>query len=290
MRVLFPSRRTSQHRSPWRTRRRACVAIVAAGIVAGCAVSTQQEVQLGQQYAAQVDSQLPVVHDAAIDSYLNALGNSMAKLTSRSDLQWHFALVNTNVVNAFALPGGYIYVNRGIVERAQRMDELAGVMGHEIGHVVKRHSVKQMQQMQDANIGVALGCILTRVCQSQVGQAAVQTGGALVFAKFSRDDEKQADEEAVGNTSRAGISPDGLVSFFQKLMAEQQSEPSGVEAWFTDHPLTADRIKDVQGMIAQLDQAQLAKLTTDTQQFQDFKRRVHALPAPPPQAKQTTQR
>ena len=113
-------------------------------------------------------------------------------------------------------------MNRGVIERADKMDELAGVMGHEIGHVVKRHSVKQMQQQQGANIGVALTCVLTKVCDSQASQAAIQVGGAAVFASFSRQDEKEADEEGFKNVVRAGISPKGLVSFFQKLMSEEK--------------------------------------------------------------------
>src|SRR5205807_7944116 len=121
--------------------------------------------------------------DAVINQYVNALGNQLASKTSRADLQWQFYVVNTDVVNAFALPGGIIYVNRGVLERADRMDELAGVMGHEIEHVVRRHSVKQMEQTQEAQTGVTIACVLTRVCNSQVAQAGVNVVGTLVVAK-----------------------------------------------------------------------------------------------------------
>ena len=251
-------------------------------IVAGCGVSTQQEVQLGQQYAAQVDSQLPIIHDAALDRYITLLGDSIASVTSRADLDWHFAIVNTNVVNAFALPGGFIYVNRGIIQRADKMDELAGVMAHEIGHVVKRHSVKQMEQMQGANLGLSLTCILTRVCESQAAGALINVGGNLVFARFSREDEAEADEEGFSYLVKAGISPQGMVSFFQKLLDEQGQGGGGVAAWFSDHPLTQDRIRDVQGLINQLPPAKLGTLTEDSRAFEDFKARVMALPPPPP--------
>jgi predicted Zn-dependent protease len=258
-----------------------CVAI------AGCAISTQQEVQMGQQYSSQLNSTLPVVSDAAIEQYINQLGDSIAHLTGRGDLDWHFFVVNTDVVNAFALPGGYVYVNRGVIERAEKLDELAGVMGHEIGHVVKRHSVKQMQQQQGANIGVALTCVLTKVCDSQASQAAIQVGGAAVFASFSRQDEKEADEEGFKNVIRAGISPNGLVSFFQKLMAEEKGGGSPVDAWFSDHPLTQDRIADIQRLIDKTDPAILRGLTEDTKAFHAFKDRVHALP-PGPKPKAAT--
>lgn len=263
----------------------ALVTICAAAV--GCAVSTQQEVQMGQSYSTQLNATLPVVTDPAIQSYINQLGNSIAKLTGRADLDWHFFVVNTDVVNAFALPGGYIYVNRGVIERATAMDELAGVMGHEIGHVVKRHSVKQMQSQQGANVGIALTCVLTHVCDSQASQAAIQVGGAAVFAKFSRQDEKEADEEGFKNVIRAGISPKGLVSFFQKLMSEEKGGGSPVDAWFSDHPLTQDRIADIQKKIDAMDPALLRTLTEDNTAFHQFKDRGHALP-PGPKPKAAT--
>lgn len=270
--------------------RRWMLALVVPVIVAGCAVSTQQEVALGTQYAAQVDSQLPILHDAALQRYIDVLGDSIAHVTSRADLDWHFAIVNTDEVNAFALPGGFVYVNRGIIEHADKMDELAGVMAHEIGHVVKRHSVKQMQQAQGANVGVTLACILTRVCESQAGQEAINVGGTLVFAKFSREDEAQADEEGFSFLVKAGISPEGMVSFFQKLLEmEQQSGGASTPAWFSDHPLTQDRIADIQNRINQLPQGTLGTLTEDTRAFQDFKARVMALPPAPPPKQQPSQ-
>jgi predicted Zn-dependent protease len=262
--------------------RRAGVAGLVAASALGCAISTRQEVQLGQQYAAQVNAELPVVDDAEITRYINVLGDSIAKLTSRGDLEWHFYVVNTNVVNAFALPGGFIYVNRGLIARADKMDELAGVLGHEIGHVVRRHSVKQMQQVQGANVGLLLTCVLTRVCESAAARTVINVGGTLAFAKFSREDEAEADEEGFKNVVRAGISPEGMVSFFQKLLEEQRSEPSGVEAWFSDHPLTQDRIAHIQKLITQVPPGMLRGLTTDTPEFHAFKERVAALPPPPP--------
>src|SRR4051812_42161103 len=151
-------------------------------VLAGCGVSQQEEVQMGQQGVQQVNAQLPILQDPVVNQYINSLGNAIAHTTSRADLQWEFRVVNTDVVNAFALPGGFIYVNRGVLSRASNESELAGVIGHEIEHVVQRHSVKQMQQMQGANVGVALGCTLLNVCQSQAAQAAINVGGAAVFA------------------------------------------------------------------------------------------------------------
>jgi beta-barrel assembly-enhancing protease len=246
-----------------------------------CAVSQQQEVQMGQQYSQQINQELPIVQDAEINRYINVLGDSIARLTKRSDLEWHFFVVDSKEVNAFAVPGGYIYVNRGLIERADKMDELAGAIGHEIGHVVRRHTVKQMQQQQTAGIGIQLGCILLRACQDQASQAAINLGAGALFAKFSRQDETEADQEGFKNVVSAGISPEGMVSLFQKLLEERASKPAGVDAWFQTHPLEESRIADVQGLINTLQPAQLARLSTDSRAYQSFKARIMSLPPSP---------
>jgi len=185
-------------------------------------------------------------------------------------------------VNAFAVPGGFVYVNRGLIERADQMDELAGVLGHEIGHVVRRHTVKQMEKAQGANIGVTLACVLTSICNSQVAGAAINIAGGAVFARFSRQDEAEADAEGFKNTVRAGISPAGMVSMFRKLLDERNSRPGAVESWFLTHPLEEDRIRAVQSLINTLPPAQLAQLGTDTRNFHAFKSRLQSLPPSPP--------
>ena len=251
------------------------------GMSAGCGISQQQEVQLGAEQAQQVNAQLPIVNDVAINRYLNILGDSLAHVTSRADLDWHFYMVNTNDFNAFALPGGYIYVNRGVAERSDALDQFASVLAHEIGHVVLRHSVKQMEQMQGANIGVTVACVLTSVCNSGLAQAGINVAGQAVFAKFSRDDEAQADAAGVDEMVRAGINPNGMPQMFEKLLAERQSKPTGLDAWFTDHPLEEDRIQASRQEIAQINPAIIRTLTSNTQAFNDFRARVRSLPAPP---------
>ena len=185
---------------------------------------------MGQSYSQQINAQLPIVQDAELNRYINVLGDSIAKLTSRGDLDWHFYIVDSPEVNAFAIPGGFIYVNRGLIERSDKLDELAGAIGHEIGHVVKRHSVKQMEQEQKANIGVTLACVLTSVCNSQAAQAAINVGAGAVFASFSRQDEAEADQEGIKNVIRAGISPEGFPSLFQKLLDERKTAPDAVSS------------------------------------------------------------
>jgi predicted Zn-dependent protease len=264
-------------------RRFAAGAAMAAVVVvaAGCGISQQQEVQLGAEQAQQVNAQLPIIQDPTINRYLNAVGDSLAKLTSRSDLEWHFAMVNTNEFNAFALPGGYIYVNRGVAERSDRLDQFASVIAHEIGHVVLRHSVKQMEQMQGANVGVTIACVLTSVCNSGLGQTGIQVAGSAIFAKFSREDEAQADAAGVEEMVRAGINPNGMPEMFEKLLAERQAQPGALDAWFADHPLEEDRISATRAQIAKYSPAVIQTLSTDSRAFQDFKARVRSLPAGP---------
>ena len=255
---------------------------------ASCAVSTQQEVQMGANYATQIDTQLPIVRDQLVVSYINALGNSLARVTDTRGLTWHFAVVDSKEVNAFAVPGGWVYVNRGLVERAQTMNQLAGVIGHEIGHVTLRHTVQQMQQSQEVNGGLLALCTLTKVCNSGVAQAGINLGGSALFASFSRQDEAQADDQGVKNTVKAGIDPHGVPEMFRILLNERKTNPSAVDAWFATHPGEEDRITATTNQIAAYPPAQLRNLQVDSDAFQRVKRRLLSLPpspAPKPVAK-----
>ena len=264
-------------------RRLATAALVAGTLTACGGVSTQQEVQLGTEYAAQINAELPIVQDPAISQYINLLGDSIANLADERGLDWHFYVVDSPEVNAFAVPGGFIYLNRGLIERAQTLSQVAGVLGHEIGHVTERHSVQQMEKSQQANMGIGLLCILTpSVCQSQAGGAAIQLGAGALFANFSRKDELEADREGIKNMIRAGITPEGVPQMFEILLAERQRSPGAVDAWFATHPTEESRIAEARQIISTYDPLILEGLTTDSQNFQEFKRRLRALPPSPP--------
>lgn len=253
----------------------ACVTTVA------CGVSQQQEVELGAGAAAQVSEQLPLVKDAAVVRYVTSLGNQLAQATDSRGLTWYFTVVDSKEINAFALPGGWVYVNRGLIEKATNMSELAGVLAHEIGHITRRHSVQQMQQGQGANVGLSLLCTLTNVCESGATQAAINIGGSALFAKFSRGDEAQADEEAVATVVKAGISPLGIPEMFRLLMAARQSNPSSLDAFFASHPLEESRVAATEAQIAKYPASALQRLTRDTNAFQAFRRRLWSLPPSP---------
>lgn len=250
-------------------------------VTAACSVSTSDERELGAQQAAQVDSELPLVHDTAVEGFIATLGKSIASHTDRADLDWRFAVVNTAEVNAFALPGGFIYVNRGLIEQTDRLDELAGVMGHEIGHVVRRHSAKQIEASERRDVGLVLLCTLTRVCRSLGGRIAVQVGADAMAAKYSQQDELEADAEAVPNTLHAGIDPEGMPAFLEKLMDQQKEQPTAVQAFFSTHPTNEARITALRKRIASF--GPLPKtLLRDTPDFHAMQARLRALPPPPP--------
>jgi predicted Zn-dependent protease len=211
------------------------------------------------------------------------VGARLTPFSQRPEVHYQFFLVNSDVVNAFAVPGGYIYVTRSIVEKMTSMDQLAGVLGHEMGHVEHRHSAKQLGRAQVAEAGVALSGVLVG---GQTGQIVTQASGVtaqLVLQRYSRDQEREADRFAVGVTTQAGINPDGLVSFFQVLKQVEGSRPSDVQYYFSSHPLTEDRIHDVSALIAATPAAQAATTTGqhDDQVFQRLKAHVHQLPPPP---------
>lgn len=237
---------------------------------------------MGRDYAAQINQQLPLIEDAELNRYINVLGDSLARIADNRNLDWHFFIVDSKDVNAFAVPGGFIYMNRGLIERATNMSQVAGVLGHEIGHVTQRHSVEQQQAAQGANIGITAVCVLTSVCSNPAGEAVIGLGANAVFARFSREDEDEADAVAVTYLIQAGIDPTGIPEMFRILLEERQREPSAVDAWFSTHPLEEDRIAKALERISARPPEQLRGLTTDTPNFQAFQRRLASMPPSPP--------
>lgn len=257
-----------------------CLALVMSAVLVACDVSQDQEVAIGEETAHEIEQQLPIVNDPYISSYINELGDTIAFRTSRSDLQWHFFVVNSHQVNAFALPGGFVYINRGLIEATTRADELAGVLGHEIGHVIQRHSVKQMQNQQKVGAVASLACRLTNLCDSDLGQAAVNIGGSALIARYSRADEMEADSEAVENVLRVNIDPEGVPALFEVLMQQRKRDPGLVEGWFSTHPLEESRIQHSRVLIEKSGANQASGLMQDLPSYAVFKRRVEMLPEP----------
>ncbi|GLC25127.1 M48 family metallopeptidase [Roseisolibacter agri] len=261
-------------------------ALVAAAAALACGDATEdEEVALGRQAAREIEAQLPVLDDPVVTAYVDSLGQAIARRTARADLAWRFAVVNTSVVNAFALPGGFIYVNRGLLERADRMSELAGVLAHEVEHVVRRHSVEQMQKAQRTQTGVSLVCSLTNACEGAGARIGIQVAGSLLFARFGRDAEREADAGAFVNVRRAGVDPRGMRTFFEELAAEERAaggDGGPVGAWFADHPGTADRIAEIERMLAAVPADELASYQANDAGFRIVRARLASLPPAPP--------
>ena len=266
------------------------LALSVLALTEACSVSQSDERAIGAEEAASVDSQLPILRDSAVTAFVAKLGQSIASRTSRADLDWRFAVVNTEDLNAFSLPGGFIYVNRGLIENSERLDELAGVMGHEIGHVVRRHSVKQLEKAAKRDVGVVLLCTLTRACHSLGGAVAVQVGADAMTARYSQRDETEADSEAVVNTVRAGFDPEGLPAFLQWMMEHRTDQPTPIDAFFATHPTDAARISNLERQIAKLGRSPQQGLVRDTPEFQSIREHLRALPPPPKDTSGATQR
>jgi len=256
-----------------------------AALAAGCALNTQQELDVGRQYAAQLEKELPIVHDRQIQADLDAIGARLTPFSHRPEITYRFFLVNSAVVNAFAVPGGYVYITRGIIEHMTSMDQLAGVLGHEMGHVEKRHSARQIGRARAAQTGVGLTAILLgdRGAAGEVASRGAAVGAQLVLARYSRDQEREADHESILFTTAAGINPMGIVDFFRTLKNVEGRSPSELQYFFASHPLTQDRIDDVTAQI-QADPAAARAVQTgerDDAVFHRLKDAVHRLPPPP---------
>lgn len=263
--------------------------ILTLGLVAGsttlaACVSIQQELELGRQYAAEINQQLPIVEDAAIHRYINDLGNRIQRQPGSRDIPYTFYVVNIDQVNAFAIPGGHVYINRGVIERSESLAELAGVVGHEIGHVEARHGTDQMERMQAANAGYAMATILLGHEPEGLAGAAVGVGAQAYFSHHSRQDEFEADSLGVRLVRNAGIDPHGVTSFFQKLLSERERDPGLFEQWFSTHPLTEDRIQRVRALVDALPPFEPNNVGAAA--YHDFKARVQRLPPPPEEFRQ----
>ena len=231
--------------------------------------SDAQEVQLGKQFSRQIEQDLKIYSDPTVTAYIDQLGQHLANHSQRQNITYHFKVVDTEVVNAFAIPGGYLYVNIGLIRAAENESELAGVIGHEIGHVVGKHGVKQMTRQLGlaAMAQLALGENQSKLKQMVAGLAA---NGVLM--KYGRDAEREADIYAVQEMYDAGIDPEGMATFFEKLLKLQKGKPSKLEQIFSTHPPTAERIATVRARIAQLPRK--PNLKKDSQRFHQIKERL----------------
>jgi predicted Zn-dependent protease len=236
-------------------------------VLAGCTPSVEDEQALGDQFATQVESQLTLSTNEVLDAYVDSLAGALTRAVGAGDRKWKFSVVESPEMNAFAIPGGHIYVHTGMLSRVQTMPELAGVLAHEIGHVVLRHSTEQMTKRTRANVVVSLFCSLTGWCEGTAAQAAINVGGAAFFARHSRTDESEADSVAVGYLVAAGIDPEGVPALFERIAEEQSRQPDLFSAFFSSHPVDVDRVARTSQIVRSLPDAKRQSLRTSDSSF-----------------------
>jgi hypothetical protein len=239
--------------------------------------SKEQDVQLGKEAAAQVERQMPVIRDGALQDYVEGIGRKLSSSPKADKYPYTFKLVNDPSINAFALPGGPTYVHTGLIRAAENEAQLAGVMAHEIAHVALRHGTNQASKANLLQLPAMLagavvgnGSIL-----GQLAQVGVGLGLNSVLLKYSRDAERQADLLGAQMLAQAGYNPIEMARFFEKLAAQGGSRGP---AWFSSHPDPGDRMKLVQEEIRTLPQRDYS--VGNTEQFRQMQARVGSLPAP----------
>jgi predicted Zn-dependent protease len=228
-------------------------------------MSESQEVQLGRQADGEIRQQMGVYDAPQLQQYVDRVGQRLARASKRPGLAWSFAIVDESAVNAFALPGGYVYLARGILPFLRDEAEMAAVLGHEIGHVDARHSAEAYSKAQLAGGSLALGGVLWPRGQAVVNAASVGLG--LAFLKFGRDAELESDRLGVGYTAAAGWQPAAMQGLLNTLarLDEAQGSRRGVPNWALTHPPAADRVTKVQEAVAA---AGKASTTTNREEFE----------------------
>ena len=229
----------------------ACATNPATGKKEFSLMSEAQEVQLGQEMDPQIRQEMGVYNDAELQRYVSNIGMRLAKASERPNLPWHFTVVDEPAVNAFALPGGYIYVTRGILAFLNDEEQLAGVLGHEIGHVTARHSAQQYTQATSAGLGLTLLSIF--VPEARPLQGLAETAMGVLFLKHGRDDELQADRLGADYTAKTGWDPRGVAGMLRTLQRLDQASGSnrGVPNFLATHPAPGDRVERVLAYVQQ---------------------------------------
>jgi beta-barrel assembly-enhancing protease len=233
--------------------------------------SLEGEIRMGKQYAQEVEATSKLIRDPAINEYVNRIGQNLVR---NSDAQVPFTIkvIDSDEVNAFALPGGFFYVNSGLILAADEEAELAGVMAHEIAHVAARHATRQMTRAQWANIGT-IPLIFVGGGIGYAVRSAVGLGLPLTFLSFSRGFESEADYLGLQYMYKAGYDPNAFVQFFEKLQAREKKKPGTLAKAFSTHPQTPDRISKSQDEIAKILPAR-AQYVVTTSEFADVKARL----------------
>ncbi len=233
--------------------------------------SLETEIRMGKQYAMQVEQSVKLVQDPVVNEYVNRIGQNLVR---NSDAQVPFTIkvIDSDEVNAFALPGGFFYVNSGLILAADEESELAGVMAHEIAHVAARHMTRQMTRGNWANIGTIPLIFIGGGLGYGIYEAA-GLGLPLTFMKFQRSYEAEADYLGLQYMYKTGYDPQSFISFFEKIQAKEKKKPGTLAKAFASHPQTPDRIEKSQQEIATILPAR-PQYVVSTSEFDDVKSRL----------------
>ena len=226
--------------------------------------SIEKEIALGKQLAQQIDSTAKIVDDPVIAEYVNRVGQNLVR-NSDAKVPFTIKVIDSEKVNAFALPGGFFYVNTGLIKLAEGEAELAGVMAHEIAHVAARHGTKQASRGQLAQFASIPLIFLGGGWGAYGAQQAMSLAIPMTFLKFSRGFEKESDLLGVQYLYKTGYDPTAMVTFFERLQAKEKKKPGTLTKIFRSHPPTGSRIKNIQRAIDELlpDQPQYAISTSE---------------------------
>jgi predicted Zn-dependent protease len=237
-------------------------------------MSEQQEIGIGQQMDGEVAREMGLYDDADLQEYVSGIGLRLAKVSERQQLPWKFTIVDSPAINAFALPGGFIYLTRGIMPFLADEAEMVGVLGHEIGHVTARHAAQQYSRATGAQLGVLLGSIFVPAVRPFGGLA--EAGLGVLFLKYGRDDELQSDALGVRYAARSGWDPAGVAGMLRTLdrIGDESEDRRGVPNWLATHPAPEDRVQHVQ---AAIEQARAESSSIRTVDRNDYLRRIDGL-------------
>ena len=236
--------------------------------------SIEREIRIGKGLAQEVEQSAKLLQDPVVNEYVNRIGQNLVR-NSDARVPFTIKVIDSDEINAFALPGGFFYVNTGLILAADEESELAGVMAHEIAHVAARHATRQVTRSQWANIAT-LPLIFVGGGIGYAARSAVGIGLPLTFMSFSRGFESEADFLGLQYMYKTGYDPQSSISFFEKIQAKEKKQPGTIAKAFSTHPQTPDRIAKVQHEIATILPSREQYLVT-TSEFDEVKARLAAI-------------
>jgi predicted Zn-dependent protease len=249
-------------------------ALISSAALAIQLVSVSDEIAIGRQAQSEIRRKTPELTDPTVRAYVSRIGRQLAAHARGAKYPYTFSIANYREINAFALPGGPVWINRGAIQAAGNEAQLAAVLAHEVAHVAQRHSAQQLSNAMVTNLGLSLlGALLGNSGGATAASIAARYVATGAFLKFSRDDEREADRVGAQILARSGWDPRGMTELLQTIRDQEKRDPGSVEVFMSDHPASADRIARLQQTMPR------GKGKRDSPQFQSVRARLKTLPA-----------